>query len=127
MIVPYKRVKSTLTINHEICVYGGRSSFLNRETAFSRCKRERGPDNSVHFNTSLQEQHVSQVCKDAVVVTVPKVRDPKTLNDFRPAALTSILIKTLEELVKSEILKKTKHAFDPMQGEGEERMPQPLC
>lgn len=46
---------------------------------------------------------------------VPKVSGPKTLNDFRPVALTSILIKTLEKLVNSEILKKAEHAFDPMQ------------
>lgn len=30
-------------------------------------------------------------------------------------ALTSILIKTLEKLVKSEILKKIEHALDPVQ------------
>lgn len=52
------------------------------------------------FNRFLQEQHVPQVWKDAVVVPVPKVRGPKTLNDFRLVALTSILIKTLEKLVK---------------------------
>ena len=49
------------------------------------------------FNTSLQVQHV-----------------PK-LNDFRPAALTSILMKTFEKLVRSEILRETEHALDPMQ------------
>ena len=64
---------------------------------------------------SLQTQHVPKVWKDAVVAPVPKSRGPKTLNDFRPVALTSILMKTLEKLVRAEILRKTEHALDPMQ------------
>ncbi len=60
-------------------------------------------------------QHVPKVWKDTVVVPIPKSNGPKTLNDFRPVALTSILMKNFEKLVRSEILKITEHALDPMQ------------
>lgn len=53
--------------------------------------------------------------KDALVVPVPKSSSPNTLNDFRPVALKSILIKTLEKLVREEILRKTEHTLNPMQ------------
>lgn len=60
-------------------------------------------------------QHVPRVWKDAVVIPVPKISSPKTLNDFRPIALTSIVMKAFEKLVKSEILKSTEQDLDPMQ------------
>lgn len=40
---------------------------------------------------------------------------PKTLNDFRPVALTSVLMKILERFVRSEILRMTEGLLDPMQ------------
>lgn len=55
-------------------------------------------------NKSLQTQHVVQCWKDAVVVPVPKT----ILNDFRAIALTSIVMKTFEKVVRSEILKKVE-------------------
>ena len=58
------------------------------------------------FNTSLQTQHVPKVWKDAVIVPVPKSSGPKTLNDFRPVALTSIIMKHFEKLVRLEIIQK---------------------
>lgn len=64
---------------------------------------------------SLQAQHVPEVWKDAVVVPVPKSSRPKTVNNFRPVAFASILMKIFETLVRSEILRKTEHALDPMQ------------
>lgn len=53
--------------------------------------------------------------KQAEIIPVPKVNKPKTLNDFRPVALTSLLMKAFEKLVKKELLEKTAHALDPMQ------------
>lgn len=35
--------------------------------------------------------------KDAVVVTLTKSSRPKVLNDFRPVALTSVVIKVFEK------------------------------
>lgn len=57
------------------------------------CAKELSPIFHFIFNKSLQTQHVPKVWKDAVVVPVPKSSCPKTHNDFRPIALTSILMK----------------------------------
>ena len=37
-----------------------------------------------------------------------KSKSPKVLNDFRPVALTSLVMKNFEELVKQEILKQVE-------------------
>lgn len=50
------------------------------------------------FNKSLEAQLVPEVWKDAVVVPVPKSNTPKTLNDFRPVALTSVVIRKIGEV-----------------------------
>ncbi len=63
----------------------------------------------------LQTQHVPTIWEDAVVVPVPKSNCPKTVGDFRPVALTSVLMKTFEKLVRSETLRQTEHTLDPVQ------------
>ncbi len=67
------------------------------------------------FNMSLRVQHVPSVWKDAVVVPVPKLGSPKMLNDLRPVALTSVVMKIFERFVKDEILRSTESLLDPMQ------------
>ena len=67
------------------------------------------------FNMSLKAQHVPEIWKDAVIVPVPKSSCPKTLSDFRPVALTSILMKTFEKMVRTELLRKTECVLDPLQ------------
>ena len=67
------------------------------------------------FNKSLQIQHVPKCWKDAVVVPAPKTRCPKVQNDFRPIALTSLVMKTFEKLVRNEIVKKTQSDIDQFQ------------
>ncbi|XP_029986201.1 microtubule-associated protein tau-like [Sphaeramia orbicularis] len=79
------------------------------------CADELSPVFQIIFNQSLQTQHVPTPWKDAVVVPVPKSSRPKTLNDFRPVALTSVVLKVCEKLVQSVILKETEHELDPVQ------------
>lgn len=50
-----------------------------------------------------------------VLVPFPKTSCPKILNDFGPIALTCIVMKKFEKLVRKEILKKTESDFDPLQ------------
>ncbi len=50
-----------------------------------------------------------------MVVPVQKCSHPKIVNDFRPVALISVLMKIFEKLVMSEILRQTEYALDPMQ------------
>ena len=55
------------------------------------------------------------VWKQSVVVPVAKIKNPVVLNDFRPVALTSLVMKQFERLVKSELLEKTESLLDPFQ------------
>ncbi|KAK0147386.1 hypothetical protein N1851_013149 [Merluccius polli] len=79
------------------------------------CARQLSPIFHHIFNVSLSQQKVPRLWKQAEMIPVPKVSKPKMLNDFRPVALTSLLMKSFEKIVKSELLGRTAHALDPMQ------------
>lgn len=49
------------------------------------------------------------------VISVAKHNNPKELNDYRPVALTSLVMKCFEKLLKKEVLTKTEHLLDPLQ------------
>ncbi|KAI3358167.1 hypothetical protein L3Q82_003168 [Scortum barcoo] len=51
------------------------------------------------FNLSLKLGRVPQLWKTSCIIPVPKTPHPKELNSYRPVALTSHLMKTLERLV----------------------------
>lgn len=69
------------------------------------CAKELSPVFHEIYNKSLKTKHVPILWKDAVIIPVPKCTGPKMINDFRPVALTSVLMKIFEKLVRSEILK----------------------
>ena len=50
-----------------------------------------------------------------MIVPVPKIKTPKSLNDYRPVALTSFVMKTFEKIVKEEILCVPQTKLDPLQ------------
>jgi len=90
---------------------------------FKRCKERKapGPDN-IHgailkhahkqlavpfthiFQRSIDDQSVPVMWKTSVIIPVPKKRCPVALNDYRPVALTSIVMKCLEKIIKCELL-----------------------
>uniref|UniRef100_A0A3Q1F587 Heat shock protein 9 n=1 Tax=Acanthochromis polyacanthus TaxID=80966 RepID=A0A3Q1F587_9TELE len=51
------------------------------------------------FNLSLQLGWVPVLWKTSCIVPVPKIKCPAELNDYRPIALTSHIMKTLEQLI----------------------------
>ena len=67
------------------------------------------------FQTSLDTAIIPTVWKTSSVIPIPKPNHPKQLNDYRPVALTSLVMKTLEKLVKSLILPITESQLDPLQ------------
>jgi len=67
------------------------------------------------FNKSLQLHRVPHLWKESVIVPVPKINVPKSLNDFRPVALTSLIMKSFEKIIKQEIIAMTKSQLDPLQ------------
>ena len=67
------------------------------------------------FSLSLQQQKVPNLWKHATIVPVAKTKNPATLNDFRPVALTSLIMKTLEKIIKHEVQTQVESLLDPMQ------------
>ena len=78
------------------------------------CAEQLGPIFYYIFSVSLTLQAPS-LWKQSVVVPVTKVSRPQTLNDFRPVALTSPIAKSLEKLIKAELLIKVEPLLDPYQ------------
>ncbi len=55
------------------------------------------------FNESLSTSVVPTPFKKSVIIPVPKNSKPSCLNDYRPVALTSTVMKVFERLVKNHI------------------------
>ncbi|KAI3367035.1 hypothetical protein L3Q82_009669 [Scortum barcoo] len=68
------------------------------------------------FNLSLKLGRVPQLWKTSCIVPVPKTPHPKELNSYRPVALTSHLMKTLERLVLAHLRLLVSSFMDPLQG-----------
>ncbi len=67
------------------------------------------------FNLSLSQCTVPNCFKQSVIVPVPKKPQPSCLNDYRPIALTSVVMKCFERLVKSIITTSLPATLDPLQ------------
>ena len=48
-------------------------------------------------------------------IPIPKVSKPRELQDFRPVALTSLVVKNIEKMFKDEVLALVKGKLDPLQ------------
>ena len=67
------------------------------------------------FNTSLAECVVPACLKTSTIIPVPKKQRITGLNDYRPVALTSVVMKTFERLVLTHLKTYTNHLLDPLQ------------
>ncbi len=67
------------------------------------------------FNESLSTSVVPTFFKKSIIIPVPKNNKPSCLNDYRPVALTSIVMKVFERLVKSHISSSIPVTLDPLQ------------
>ncbi|KAI3376636.1 hypothetical protein L3Q82_017070, partial [Scortum barcoo] len=79
------------------------------------CAAELGEPLQRIFNLSLQIGRVPTLWKTSRIVPVPKKNRPSELNDFRPVALTSHLMKTLERLFLSLLRPQVQHTQDRLQ------------
>ncbi len=66
------------------------------------------------FNESLATSVVPTSFKKSIIIPVPKNNKPSCLNDYRPVALTSIVMKVFERLVKSHICSSIPVTLDPL-------------
>ena len=104
------------------------------EDEFSKIKTKKasGPDNisgrllkacasqlcqvfSILFNWSLKDCSVPAVWKNSIICPVPKKTKPTCLNDYRPVALTSVVMKCFERIVLGQIVQQTQKRMDPHQ------------
>ena len=67
------------------------------------------------FNLSLQVGSVPVMWKASCLVPVPKAGCPTELNDYRPVALISHVMKTLKWLILHHLRPQTIHTLDPLQ------------
>ncbi|XDV25563.1 hypothetical protein PO909_029463 [Leuciscus waleckii] len=67
------------------------------------------------FQKSLFTHYIPKAWRSSLIVPVPKVARPADLNDYRPVALTSIVVKSLERIVLRHILNDVQCNIDPLQ------------
>ncbi len=67
------------------------------------------------FNESLATSVVPTSFKKSFIIPVPKNSKPSCLNDYRPVALTSTVMKVFERLLKKHICSSIPVTLDPLQ------------
>ncbi len=77
------------------------------------------------FNESLATSVVPTSFKKSVIIPVPKNSKPSCLNDYRPVALTSTVMKVFERLLKKHICSSIPATLDPFAQIGLLMMPSP--
>ena len=67
------------------------------------------------FNRSLSTCRVPNIFKKSIIIPVPKKSTISQLNDYRPVALTSVIMKAFERLVLQYIKSSLPPSLDPYQ------------
>ncbi|KAI3355997.1 hypothetical protein L3Q82_017268, partial [Scortum barcoo] len=67
------------------------------------------------FNRSLELCEVPSCYKRSTIITIPKKPSITGLNDYRPVALTSVVMKSFERLVLAHLKDITGPLLDPLQ------------
>ena len=67
------------------------------------------------YNWSLKARKVPLALKESIVIPVPKKKTISCLNDYRPVALTSIVMKAFETLVLQFIKRSLPPGMDKYQ------------
>ena len=67
------------------------------------------------INTSLQLSKVPHCFKTSNIIPVPKKPKVTSMNDYRPVALTSVVMKVFERLVLKHLKSVTSRRLDPLQ------------
>ncbi|KAL0174659.1 hypothetical protein M9458_030627, partial [Cirrhinus mrigala] len=79
------------------------------------CADQLAPIFSQIFNKSLELCEVPSCFKRSTIIPVPKKPKITGLNDYRPVALTSVIMKSLEKLVLAYLKDITGPLLDPLQ------------
>ena len=79
------------------------------------CAHQLAPVFTDVFNLSLEQRKVPVCFKTSCIVPVPKKPIITRLNDYRPVALTSVIMKVLERFVLNYLRSVTSNLSDPHQ------------
>ncbi|XP_056290461.1 uncharacterized protein LOC130206479 [Pseudoliparis swirei] len=79
------------------------------------CANQLAPVFTTIFNLYLAESVVPACFKRSTIVPVPKNASPACMNDYRPVALTSVVMKCFERLIKDYICAFLPSSMDPLQ------------
>ncbi|KAK0133131.1 putative protein MSS51, mitochondrial [Merluccius polli] len=101
---------NTYDFSKELCEYSNMCTEQQYETGIVVDK-----EHVCKFLRGVKERKSPDLWKESVIVPVPKTKAPKSLNDSRPVALTSLIMKVFEKIVKQEVLRITQDRFDPLQ------------
>ncbi|KAL0150482.1 hypothetical protein M9458_054299 [Cirrhinus mrigala] len=84
-------------------------------TCLKTCADQLAPIFSQIFNRSLELCEVPSCFKRSTIIPVPKKPKITGLNDYRPVALTSVVMKSFEKLVLAYLKDITGPLLDPLQ------------
>ncbi|ROJ29141.1 RNA-directed DNA polymerase from mobile element jockey [Anabarilius grahami] len=79
------------------------------------CAEQLGGVLQTLFQNSLVSGVVPQKWKHSTVIPIPKRSSVKAFNNLRPVALTSLVMKAMERIIKNFITKITDPQLDPLQ------------
>ena len=77
------------------------------------CSSQLAPIITQVFNTSIEQTTTPNLWKSSIIKPLPKVQSPSQPKDYRPIAVTSVLGKILEKLIKCYVCQHTE--LDPLQ------------
>lgn len=123
------RVKNSLTPCSDIKISQEQVEVLFKKT---KKRKASGPDlicgHTLHHcagQLSGVFSHLFQMCVDncklpniwkaSIVIPIPKINRARELQDFRPVALTSLVVKNLEKILKEEVLILVEGKLDSFQ------------
>ena len=82
---------------------------------WKQCADELAPIFTNLFNASPHQHTVSVCFKAATIIPVPKMFRMNALDDWRPVAMTSVVMKVLEWLVLTYLKSVSNFSMDPLQ------------
>ncbi|XP_071358873.1 uncharacterized protein [Trachinotus anak] len=96
-------------------------------SSLKHCADQLSPVFTDIFNTSLETCHVLACFKSSTIIPVPKKPRPTGLNDYRPIALTSVVMKSFERLGQKQHLCDFCEAFQFLRSAGLKQLKMTQC
>lgn len=70
------------------------------------------------FRMCAEHNQIPMILTTSTIVPIAKSRNAKELSDFRQVALTSLVMKTFEKVIKDKIVSLIDGKLDPLQFAG---------